>query len=124
MDCALKPNLSPEEDFTLRSLFSLMVNRLRFRSFRIAIRLIVRLNSQQTFGVITPGGSHFPYFDNLALAGTRVYDLYKRSASSSAKEVDEIAASVSARFATAFQELVVEALDGQRVRRSVMQLDF
>jgi hypothetical protein len=46
VDCALKPNLSPEEDDTLRSLFNLMVNRLRFGSFRIASRLIVHLNSQ------------------------------------------------------------------------------
>jgi hypothetical protein len=45
VDCALKPNLSPEEDDTLRSLFNLMVNRSRFGSFRIAIRLIVHLNS-------------------------------------------------------------------------------
>jgi hypothetical protein len=65
---------------------TLDLNKLRFSG--IVDRLVTNFRDWRA----NPSGANFPCFDNLALAGARVYDLYKRSASSSAQEVEEIAA--------------------------------
>src|ERR1700737_4917432 len=62
---------------------TLDLNKLRFGG------IVERVTANFRDWHANPGGSNFPCFDNLGLAGARVYDLYKRPARTSAKQRGE-----------------------------------